>query len=207
MRTAYSVGNGKKGFHVDTVSFIKPDFPAIDKKDIQYWATQLNTNKENFTDTFIKPLLKSPTKKEILQVAKKYDKLWMIRGKDSDKDGTKKAINDIQQFYKIDSFLIFKKPSIEFDMVVVDIYNSLRIQVISSLGDTVEYRSQFFEPLGQPVVRYHKGNYLSSTKVFNLAANTSDIKLLPPGSLTALALDVNNLTEFYIKWYLETQLF
>jgi hypothetical protein len=207
IRTASSAGKNGKDFHVDTVRIDKSVTAEVKKSDAQYWIMQLNSSKDNFSSSYIMPFLKSPSKKEIFRIAKKYDKLWMIQGKDADKEGTKKAITDIQEFVKMDSFLVFKKPSIQFDMVVMDSYNGLIIQVITTFRDTIEYRNQFFEPLGQPTVKYHRGNYLSSTKVFNLEANTSAIKMLPLGSLTAKALDINNLTEFYIKWYLETQTF
>ena len=128
--------------------------------------------------------------------------LWKLKGSDADEADTKKAIHDIQNFYKFDSFLIFKKPTIEFDMVVVDSYNGLRISTIKN-SDTTEYRCQFNEPLGQPIVRYDHKNYTTSMKVFNLEANTSAQRFLPADSMATKVLDINNIIDEYIKWYLD----
>jgi hypothetical protein len=201
-RVNASAGNDGKTFRKDTIELTTKEFGIIPKEKIIYWLTQLNTNKENFTVGFIKPLLKQPARREIYQAAKKYDLLWKLKGSDADKADTKKAINDIQSFYKFDSFIIFKRPTIEFDMVVVDSYNGLRISTIKN-SDTTEYRCQFNKSLGQPIVRYNHKDYSTSTKVFNLEANTWAQTFLPTNSVAKKVLDINNIEGDYIKWYLD----
>ena len=90
--------------------------------------------------------MKQPTRKGIYQGAKKYDLLWKLKGSDADKADTRKVINDIESFYKFDSFLIFKKPTIEFDMVVLDSYNGLGITTIKDT-DTTESDASLTSPL------------------------------------------------------------
>jgi len=152
--------------------------------------------------------LTTPTKNEILQVAKKYDKLWMLTDTEFDKEDkadARKAIKEIKMFVGLDSFLIFKRLTIEYEMIVTDNYNGLRITTIKN-RDTTEYRCQFFEPLGQPITRYDNRNYMTSSKVFNLEANTSAQIFLPKGSMIGKVLDINNIREEYIKWYLDKKM-
>lgn len=206
--TAASAGNDGKTFHKDTTELNTKIFQAIKKEKIQFWLTQLNTNKENFTVTFIRPKLTPPTKNEILQVAKKYDKLWMLTDTDfdrEDKADARKAIKEMKAFVALDSFLIFKRQTIEYEMIVTDNYNGLRIMTIKN-SDTTEYRCQFFEPLGQPITRYDNRNYMRSSKVFNLEANTSAQTFLPKNSMINKVLDIDNIKEEYIKWYLDKKM-
>ncbi len=203
-----STGNDGKTYKKDTTELSTRRFKIITKEKIQVWLTQLNTNRENFTATFIRPKLTKPTKKEILGVAKKYDKIWMLTGEGEDyfdkedRADARKAIRQMKSFFELDSFLMYKRPTIEYDMVVIDSYNSLNILTIQN-SDTTEYRCQFFEPLGQPINRYDKRNYMTRSKVFNLEANTSALIFLPRNSMLGKVLSLNNIKEQYIKWYLE----
>jgi hypothetical protein len=206
--TTASAGNDGKTFNKDTTQLSIKSLQVISKQKIQYWLTQLNTNKANFTVSFIKPKLTTPNKKEILQVAKKYDKLWKLTDSDfdrEDKADARKRINEMKKFVGLDSFLVFKRPTIEYDMVVIDSYNGLRILTINK-ADTTEYRCQFFQPLGQPVTCYRHKDYMKGTKVFNLEFNTSTQALLPKNSISIKALDLDNIKEEYIKWYLDKML-
>lgn len=206
--TTASAGIDGKTFSKDTTQLRTNSLKIINKGIIQYWLTQLNTNKENFTVSFIKPQLTTPTKKEILQVAKKYDKLWMLTDSDfdrEDKADARKGIKEIKKFVGLDSFLIFKRPTIECDMVVIDSYNRLRITTISNT-DTTEYRCQFFQPLGQPVTCYQHKDFMKGVKVFNLEVNTFTQTFLPKSSMISKVLDLDNIKEEYIKWYLDKRL-
>lgn len=203
--TTASAGNDGKTFSKDTTLLSVKSLQVINNTKIQYWLTQLNTNKENFTASFIKPKITTPSKKEILQVAKKYDKLWMLTDRDfnrEDKADARNAIKEMKTFVGLDSFLIYKRPTIEYDMVVTDSYNGLRILTIQN-SDTTEYRCQFFEPLGQPITRYAQRNYMRSSKIFNLEANTSALTFLPKNSMISKILNLDNIKELYIKWYLD----
>lgn len=102
----------------------------------------------------------------------------------------------------LDSFLIFKRPTIEYDMIVTDSYHGLSVMTIQN-SDTTEYRCLFFEPLGQPIIRYENRNYMKRSKIFNLEANTSAQNFLPQNSMTYKVLDLDNIKEEYIKWYLD----
>ncbi len=206
--TTASIGFDGKTFKKDTTELRTKTFQAIKKEKIQFWLTQLNTNKENFTVSFIRPKLTPPTKNEIFQVARKYDKLWMLTDTDFDKEDkadARKAIKEMKMFVGLDSFLIFKRPTIEYEMIVFDNYDGLKIKTIQN-SDTAEYRCQFFEPLGQPITRYNNKHYMESSKIFNLEANTSAQMFLPKDSMISKVLHLNNLKEEYIKWYLDKRM-
>jgi len=208
IRITASLSADGKTSHRDTIQLSKMISKILAKEKILFWLTQLNTNQENFTASFIKPKLTTPTKKEIYRVAKKYDKLWMLKDSDfdrEDKAGAKKAINEMKKFYGLDSFLISQRPSLEYELIYTDAYNSLIIMTIKN-KDTTEYRSQFFEPLGQPITRYDNRKYMKSTKIFNLEVNTSAQSFLPKSSMISKVLDLDNIKEDYINWYLDIKM-
>jgi hypothetical protein len=206
--TTSSAGDDGKTYCNDTTEINIKAYPIVKKEKVQLWLTQLNTSKDNFTASFIKPKLSTPTKKEILRVAKKFEQLWMLTGEGEDyfdredKAEARKAIKEMKKLAGLDSFLVYKRPTIEYDMVVTDSYNGLRILTIQN-SDTTEYRCQFFEPLGQPITRYAQRNYMRSSKVFNLEANTSALAFLPKSSMASKVLNLDNIKEQYIKWYLD----
>ena len=202
--TTASAGDDGKTFHKDTIELSTKASKIIAKEKIQFWLTQLNTNQENFTESFIKPKLTAPTKKEIYQVAKMNDQLDLLKDSDFDREDkayAKKKIKEMKKFYGLDSFLITKRPSLEFELIVSDASNMLIVKTINN-NDTTEYRSQFFESSGQPISRYVNRNYSGGSKVFNLEANTSAQRFLPKNSIISKVLDLNNIKEDYIKWYL-----
>ena len=137
-----------------------------------------------------------------------YDQLDLLKDSDFDREDkvyVKKKIKEMKQFYEFDSFLVSKRPTIEYDMIVTDASNMVIIKTIN-YNETIEYRSQFFESFGQPISRYVNRNYSGGSKVFNLEANTSAQRFLPKNSMISKVLDLNNIKEDYIKWYLSNKM-
>jgi hypothetical protein len=207
IKTTASAGDDGKTFHKNTTNLSTKSFEIIAKEKIQYWLIQLNTNKNNINSSFITSRLKVPTRKEIFQVAKKYDLLSELKGIDADRADTRKAIGQIQNFSKLDSFLIFQIPCNNFEIIVIDVSNNLKIQTINN-KDTTEYQCQFiYDPLGQPISRYDKRDFRTDKKICNLEANTSAQSFLPKQSMISKILDIGNIKELYIKWYIEKGMF
>ena len=123
---------------------------SIDKEQINNLILELNTTRDNFSFSFLKPNLKAISKKEITSVAKKYDLHWKFEKDYSDREDKRTAFKELKAFYLLDSFLVKKKPDLQYDLVVIDVWNTLSITCVSN-ADTVEYRSQFFELFGQPI--------------------------------------------------------
>ena len=100
----------------------------------------LNKTKDNFKKENLFPFLSTISKKEILSVAKKHDKsYWFFDDENGrvDKFG-RERIKKIKRLYLIDSFLLLRKPSLEYEMVVMDAWNSLTISFCEQT-DTIKY--------------------------------------------------------------------
>lgn len=199
-KVAYSAGKDGKTFTKDTTELTTQKYAVINSQHFQNWLIQLNTEKDNYTESFVKPRLTKASKKEITKAAKSIDKELFF---DRDFKEEKRAIiKNIQNLYKIDSFLLLTKPGIENELVVTDNWHRLRIEVVNN-NDTTIYQCQFWFPLGQPISRYDHKNFSNSKRISNLEANTSAQVFLPKESLTFKTLDINNIKDHYIKWCLE----
>jgi hypothetical protein len=199
-RVINSAGKDGRTFTKDTTHIFLRKNTIINSHCIQNWLNQLNTEKENYNEVYIKPLLKIPSKNEITNVAKLIDKELFF---DKDFREEKKAvIEKIQDFYRLDSFLINTKSNTDNLMVVVDAWNLLRVEVISK-NDTTIYHSQFRFPIGQPIVRYERNDFSRGTNIFNLEVNTAAQTFLPKESLIYNVLDINNIKQQYIKYCME----
>jgi hypothetical protein len=165
---------------------------------------ELNTTRDNFSAAFVLPYLNKPSKKEILQVAKKYNLMGLFESEYSEREDRVTAFRDLAAFYQLDSFLISEKPNPKFVMVTTDAWNSLFISFMND-HDTTLYRCNFGSLLGQPVERIKKPGNHQDNVVMNLNINNTIKKLLPKKSLVGKAVDLNSLKEEYIKWYLETE--
>jgi len=200
-----SAGNDGKTLHKDSIRFSTKNLPAVPKEKIYNWLTQLNTDKQNFTPSFIEPRLATPERKEIVEVAKKYDELWKLKGFDADRIDSRKKIGEIQSFNMLDSFLLYQKIIINPEIVSADVYDDLKITTIGA-GDTTEYRCQFFESPGQPISRYKHRSYSTVSKIVNLEANTAAQDFLPKHSMIYRVLDINTIIDDYIDWYLDRKM-
>ena len=200
-KVSYSAGTDGKTFQKDTTELAITKHSKVDRKNIQTWLTELNTNKENYNAAFVKSWLTKPTKKEIISIAKSNRKSLFF---DKDfKEEKRDVIKKIQNFYQLDSFLIQSKPNPEYSMMVTDTWHNLRIEVIRNT-DTTIYQSQFFfDPFGQPISCYLHKDYSKEKNIINLQANTSAQIFLPKESLTYKNLDLNNIKNKFIKDWID----
>lgn len=171
---------------------------------IEKLFNELNISRDNFSSDYVKPFLTVPTRKVILNVASKYDLRWMFKNESSDKAERNKLFKSIQTFSLLDTFLLMKKPNPEYHLVVTDVWNGLSITCLSG-ADTIEYRSQYFELFGQPVKKYVNKKYSDSKKTINLEINNSIKGIVPKNSLISQAVDLNELKDEYISWFIKTK--
>ncbi len=184
----------------DTTKLKTTNYKPVDGSKVDTILKQLNTAKQNFNIDFIRPHLKQPTKQQIIKLAKLRDLYYKL--KDEDEDDTKIVVNKLKRFDKLDSFITTHKPSPNA-MVVMDAWKYSRLRFINN-KDTLTYQNQFLELLGQPFENLTKNkNHQAENGVINLEINTSLGAILPKSSLLKAAVEINNLTEEYIKWYLE----
>ena len=166
---------------------------------------ELNISRDNFNADYVKPFLTAPTKKKILQTANKYNLKWMFENEYSDRGDRRNLYKNIKRFLLLDTFLLMKKPNPEYDLVITDVWNGLSINCLSG-ADTIEYRSQYFELFGQPVKKYVNKKYSDSKKFINLEINNAIKEFVPASSLISQAVDLNQLKEEYISWFIKTKM-
>ncbi|MEP6612206.1 MAG: hypothetical protein ABJA76_09990 [Mucilaginibacter sp.] len=183
----------------DTTYLKTKTYRRIPQSSIHLLFQQLNTNADNFDPAFIRPYLKSPTKKQILAVAHKIDKTYLFED-DDEEDNAK--IRKIEKFDKLDSFINLNKPDVNVDFNVVDAWDGFNISYISR-KDTIKFQGNFFKVLGQPVSRQPNNKSGAWVKVANLKINIIADGILPPSSDLKKAIELNSLTTDYIEWYLE----
>jgi hypothetical protein len=191
----------KNVVRVDTVAIkVKSDLVSNDL--VKKLSSELGTTRDNFNANFVRPKLKSPTKGEIVKTATKCDAKWKFEKDYSDRSERREVYKRLKEFDKLDTFLLQRKPDPEFFLMYTDVWNFLSINLIQG-SDTIEYQSQFLELFGQPVKRIdHKNN--NSERYINLEINTTVHEFVPSNSLIRKAVDLNQLKEQYIAWYLLT---
>ena len=194
------LSDGKHIFRKDTLNRkIKPD-KRILQVQIDSLLEQLNTTKDNFTLAFIKPLLKKPSKRKILAVSKKIDEHYKFE--DYKPSDLMARINLIKHFDKIDSFIKINQPDPELFHATVDAWNDLKISFIKN-NDTTIFTMDFLQPLGQPVLKLRADTEFITKQFVNLEVNTLITEMVPETSALKKQIEVNSLTDDYIKWYID----
>jgi hypothetical protein len=189
---------------VDTIRLKFSKTPISGSKTEKLFR-ELNISRDNFNADYVKPFLTAPTKNEVLQTANKYDLKWMFENKYSDRENRRNLYKKIKRFLMLDTFLLMKKPNSEYDLVITDVWNGLTITCLSG-ADTIEYRSQYFELFGQPVKKYVNKKYSDGKKFINLEINNLIKGFVPASSLISQAVDLNQLKEEYISWFIKTKM-
>jgi len=167
----------------------------ISKRTIESLFAQLNITKDNFNASFIKPQLKKPTRKQILDIATKLDKHDEFEKENV--DDAKARIAKIQNFDKLDSFINLNRPDPNVSLVIVDAWDRLDVYLINK-ADTIRYIGEFHQLLAQPFSRLDR-----SKGIVNLQINTTIAGILPKSSILRKRLDINSLTEKYVEWYID----
>jgi hypothetical protein len=189
----------------DTVQ-IRLHNSLISKTVVDSLYRQLNTTKDNFNISFIKPQLRKPKKEHILEISKRRDDHWKFEKEYTDESNN--LIKKIQNFDKLDSFINLNKPKPEVDVIIVDVWDKLTISYVFK-NDTMRYVSEFHQLLGQPFSRPPglkidlKENKITIYNTANLEINTVLSSILPRSSILRKRLDINSLTDEYIAWYID----
>lgn len=175
----------------------------IDKKLIMILFNELSTNKDNFTFEYIKPKLNKPKISLIEKIIKEKNFILKIENKQLIKEQRKKIITEILTFNLFDKFIEFEKPKPNGLYGMTDGYENLKISFISK-KDTVIYKSETYHKCGQPINVIKKNS--EKYKIINLEVNTQIENILPKKSLFRNQFNLNNITEKYIRWYLDNNI-
>ncbi len=195
--------------------FVKTSkYKIITKIEIEKLLTSLNSNNQNFTDEFLKENLTKPTKKEILEIAKKCDQKDYFKNDYDEKEDIEKKYSQIQELKHFDEYLNIDKPNIEAYMVIMDAWNHLGI-ITFSKEETKSYDLQFFKNCGQPIsIKYleidekeKKVKVIENkgSSIINLNVNLILQKIIPIKTKLWNVLDLKNIRNNYINWYLENK--
>ncbi len=190
---------------VDTVRLKLTKTPIAESR-MEKLLRELNISRDNFNANYVKPFLTAPTKNEVLETANKHDLKWMFENEYSDREDRRNLYKKLKRFLLLDTFLLMKKPNPEYDLVITDAWNGLTVSCLSG-ADTIEYRSQYFELFGQPVKKYVNKKYSDGKKFINLEINNAIKEFVPAGSLINQAVDLNQLKDEYISWFIKSKMF
>ncbi|WP_426668371.1 hypothetical protein ACPPVU_19595 [Mucilaginibacter sp. McL0603] len=201
-----SAGSTGDKFTKDTVSFNVQNYPVISKMKIKNLFLQLNVSKDNFNTSFVFPYLNKPSKEKILAVARRIDKYEDFTDEYSEKEDRDRWIKEMTGFNKLNAFLYEKKPDTNLlPTVISDVWHYVRVLCINR-RDTIKFQSELYDLLAQPFEKFKNGSYSSDRIIANVEINTSISVLLPKRSLLRKDIDLNSLTEEYLKWYMEENL-
>ncbi|MEO6850829.1 MAG: hypothetical protein ABI203_01250, partial [Mucilaginibacter sp.] len=197
----HSAGVNESQYAHDTTVINTDGYSLISKGKIERLFAALNTNKDNFNISYVKPYLKKLSKKQILKIVKNVDVDSIFDGEFDNKDERNGTISRIQNLYKLDSFLNLNKPSHSMS-ITMDVYDGLRMYWINKT-DTIKCNSTLFDTLlGQPF-EYDEKRVINGKVIVNLEINTILSDILPKSSWLRENYDLSNLNKAYIKWYLK----
>jgi hypothetical protein len=201
-------------FSEDTIKINSSDYKTISKEVIDNLLISLNTNKENFTEEFLKKNFDKPNKKEILKIAKDNDNKSYLKNDYDEKRDTEKKYSEIQDFKYFDEYLQLNKPNINEFMVTMDAWNNLGI-ITFSKEETKSYNLDFFKYCGQPISvdfieinekeKKVKTAENKSFSIINLTVNLILLKTLPENTKLWSQLNLNKIRNKYIEWFLENK--
>lgn len=203
LRIKQSLGADSSTVTKDTMKMNVNRNLRFSKAKIDSLLISLTTTKDNFNTAFIKPQLIKPKEKQILAVARKYDKYYKFE--DDDRSERKQKFKKIRVFDKLDVFIKLNKPDPELSFGIVDAWNRMTISYIHE-NDTIKYWSEFHQLLGQPVEPLLNKNANLVRNTVNLEINLLIESMLPKSSLLRKQIGLNSLTEAYINWYIDKML-
>ncbi|MFC7772961.1 hypothetical protein [Flavobacterium sp. GCM10027622] len=189
----------------DTVVIKIEKYPIITKNEIQNLLRELNTNRDNYTEEFIKQNFTKPSRNEILKIAKKCDQKDYFKNDYDEKEDIQKKYSQIQEYKYFDEFIRIDKPDIENFELTFDAWNSLGIVTFSN-EKTIVYNSQYFKNCGQPI-SIQDINIKDSLgkQIINLNINLIIQKILPKSSEISKVVDLNSIKLKYINWYMKNK--
>lgn len=195
-----------KIFSKDSTTLKISKYKLVSKNEIQNLLTSLNTNKENFTEEFLKQNFTKPTKSEIIKTAKKNDYYL--------KKDVENFYSQIQAYKYLEEFIKIEKSDINNTLLTVDAWNSLRIITFFKEENKI-YTLDFFTNCGQPIsINYAEINKADhkvkikenqSYQVINLDVNLILQKIVPNDTSLWNSLNLNNILNQYIIWFLENK--
>jgi hypothetical protein len=165
--------------------------------------TNLNIDNQNFSYSFLKQRITKPSSHRIKKIAKEIDRFFILECDGIfDCEYRNKVIDSIQKFNKFDEFISSMNLT-KNQLVTIGYYDNAIISIISQSNITSYNFSFVNNCIGQPIIKHYNNNYMNEYGYVNLIANEKIRELIPKNSITYKALDLEKITDRYIRWYLE----
>ena len=165
--------------------------------------TNLNIDNQNFSYAFLKQKISKPSSHRIKKLAKEIDRFFIVECEGIfDCEYRNEIIDSIQNFNRFDEFISSMNLT-KNQLVTIGYYDYARI-TITSQSNITSYDFSFVNNIiGQPIIKYYNSNYMNDYGYVNLIANEKIRELIPKNTITYKALDLEKITDSYIRWYLE----
>lgn len=165
--------------------------------------TNLNTDNQNFSYSFLKQRINKPSSNQIKKIAKKIDRFFVV-----DCDGffdceyRNNVIDSIKNFNRFDEYISSMNLT-KNQLSIIGAYDFAEITITSKDNITSYVFSFMNNIIGQPITKKYNNKYTNDNVYVNLIANEMIRELLPKNTITYKALDLKKITEDYIGWYLK----
>lgn len=176
---------------------------VIKREQIDRLLKELDINKNNFTQEYLIENFTKPTKKEILKIAKEIDRGLHFRKKYNTKNDIETKYSELQEYKYLSEFIEISKPKLNEKLGINDAWNNLKIAIYSG-NEMTTYDFQLFKNCGQPISINWKDK---SDQIINLNVNLILKDILPKDSNILENIDLNNIRDEYIAWFIEHKMF
>lgn len=188
---------------IKTNNFKFKNLQFVDGEKVAMLFKELKTNKDNFNFQYIRPSLKRIKKSSIKKIIEEKEIIWKTESKIVTNKQRKKVINEILKFSQFENFIEFEKPKKNAIYGLLDGSKNLKISFVKN-NETFIYKAETFHKCGQPIEILDKN--ADDSKIINLEVNKLIENILPKKSMFRDEFNINNITEKYIRWYIENNL-
>lgn len=174
----------------------------IDSNLITDLLVNINKDEQNFSFSFLKSRLETPSKAQIKKLARERDLYYNIECVGLfDCEYRNETIDSIKHFENFDKFVSSLNLSPN-QMVVIGYFHLASITIVSEKNEIIYDFSFQNNKIGQPIIKYYNTNFITNYGFVNLKANEIIRELLPSKSIAFKAFDLQHVTDDYINWYL-----
>jgi hypothetical protein len=202
IKTMATAGKDGGTFSKDTIKTNTQGHVIPARSIDSLWLSLTNT-KNNFTTAFIRRRLRSPSKEEILRIAKN-DSLF-YKFEDDDVTEINAKINKLKAFDQLNYFINSNRPNVDMVNSTVDAWDILKISFIKN-GDTTVFNQDYLQLLGQPILKLKVNKQYVNQQFINLDVNILLREMLPSSSILEKRASINGLTEKYVLWYIKEKI-
>ncbi len=195
----------KSVYQKDTIFKTIRQLKVIPKSESYILLAELNTNNDNFTEQYLREHFSKPTKRELRKIARSVnEESYFIKNKYQNRIDIKENYWRLQSFDLLEKYIETNQPKISETVVTNDGWNYLEINIFGQ-NNSIVYSLDFLNYAGQPITIRNISNISTITTVINLDVNIILKNLIPEKTLPSKELDLDNIRDNYIAWYLQNK--